>query len=268
MVVSFRSLSTVEFPAPSTEERQRLVNDPFFQSFTEAFDEVLSEETPGLRLAGTFLTDPADSVSVALVSSDSAVGREQIERAIMSALDCVRLPGAKAGRSFIFARNKDGVSFCLEVGENFDMTPGEIVFTGRPLDAAVSKDCCAFFILEREGENEACYSRAGNFFADSEGELYLEKDGTRFYLQPRVTDLNEVSRLALFPNPAFLTSDDGVFFRPTEKSGEVSFVEIADRPTPLVVQGHLETSNSHLDLLLRLRKRGAEIPLVEKESTP
>ena len=228
----------------------------FYPSFAEAFDEVLAETAPELRAVPALNPEGTDPVFAAIVAANAKARRAELQDAILAALSCARQPGAKARRSFLLVRGEeDGPEeyTLLETGGQFDMTPGEILFTGRPLDAAVSRDLCAFFILEKEGDPEFFYSRAGDFRADREGFLYLEKRGERYYLSPRAANLDQISRLALFPNPSFLASEDSVLFRATEEAGKASFLDLGENdPRTLIHRGHLEGSNARLNLLRRL----------------
>lgn len=249
------------------------VNDPLYRSFAEAFDEVLAETAPDLRTALNSEPEDADPVISAILAADAASWRDKLQSAIFSALSCEKEPGAKARRSFLFARGENGLSdeyHCLETGGDFDMTPGEILFTGRPLDAAIDRNSCAFFILEKEGDPEPYYSRAGDFRADREGFLYLEKKGERYHLTPRVTNPEQISRLAVFPNPSFLASEESVLFRAAENAGPVSFLDLKKgEDGALISCGYLEGSNAHLDLLFRLwNDFEGRSSLVQKENIP
>lgn len=250
------SLSAAGDSDPAAGEEIPPALTPFYQSFAEAFDEVLAEKAPELRAVPGSRPDGTDPVFAAVAAADADARRAKLQSAILAALSCDREPGAKARRPFLFARGEEDDSqeyTLLETGGDFDMTPGEVLFTGRPLDAAISRGFCAFFILEKEGDPELFYSRAGDFRADREGFLCLEKKGERYYLSPRVANLDQISRLAFFPNPSFLASEDSVLFRATEEAGKVSFLDLDENdPHTLILRGRLESSNAHLDLLWRI----------------
>ena len=250
--------------APADGDRAVLNSESFSRSFDEAFDEVLAETAPELRFEETGENEKMEPVSDFLLTRQSASSREMFELAIPAAVACDRLPGAKARRPFLFARRDDGEYACLVTGGYFDMTPGEILRTGRPLDAALGEDGGVFFVLRKEGSAELVYSRAGNFIADPGGALYLDWNGERYYSEPRVTGStpNDVLPLARFANPEFLESDDGVFFRPTELSGFPSPVNPPHERRALIIPRALENSNARLDLLLLHLKRTMDSSLV------
>ncbi|MBO7725054.1 MAG: hypothetical protein J6S40_01165 [Thermoguttaceae bacterium] len=252
-------------PAPSSDGGGGVLNsDSFYQSFDRAFDEVLAETAPELRFDQTDPREKLEPVSDFLMTRQTADLREMFEEAIPPALACERLPGAKARRPFLFARRDDGEYRCLITGGVFDMTPGEILFTGRPFDAALGEDGGVFFILRREGTAETVYSRAGNFIANPGGSLYLEWNGQRYFLDSgAVAAPNEAYPLARFSNPEFLESDDGVLFRPTELSGVASPINPPHERRALITPRSLENSNARLDLLLSSLKQATGSPLAE-----
>ena len=251
-------------PAAPAAGGGALDSDSFSRSFDRAFDEVLAETAPELRFGETDEKEKLEPVSDFLLTQQTVALREMFEEAVPSALACERLPGAKARRPFIFARRDDGEFRCLITGGVFDMTPGEILFTGRPFDAALGEDGGVFFILRREGTSELVYSRAGNFTADPGGSLYLEWNGQRYFLDPGgVAAPGDAHPLARFSNPQFLESDDGVLFRPTEMSGIASPINPPHERRALITPRALENSNARLDLLLRCLRQTMESPLAE-----
>ena len=259
------AVPSAETPAASADgDRPVLNSDAFSRSFNEAFDEVLAETAPELRFEETGENEKMEPVSDFLLTRQSDSLREMFELAIPAAVACERLPGAKARRPFLFARRDDGEYVCLVTGGYFDMTPGEILRTGRPLDAALGEDGGLFFVLRREGSSELVYSRAGNFIADPGGGLYLDWNGDRYYSEPRVTGVapNDVLPLVRFANPEFLESDDGVFFRPTELSGFPSPIKPPHERRALITPRALENSNARLDLILLHLKRASDSSLV------
>lgn len=259
------AVPSAETPAaPDGGGRPVLNSDAFSQAFGEAFDEVLAETAPELRFEETGENEKMEPVSDFLLTRQSASSREMFELAIPAAVACERLPGAKARRPFLFARRDDGEYVCLVTGGYFDMTPGEILRTGRPLDAALGEDGGVFFVLRKEGSAERVYSRAGNFVADPGGALYLDWNGERYYSEPRVTGAtpNDVLPLVRFANPEFLESDDGVFFRPTERSGFPSPINPPHERRALITPRALENSNARLDLLLLHLKQTMDSSLV------
>lgn len=263
------TLPTSPLPLPTPEEQKRLESDPFFQSFSAAFDEVLDEKTPELNAGREEDSNPSsekknvtsnsfDSASETTLFSFCEKERQLLLTDLAHGAIQGNSPGHKARRSFLFVPNEAGEWKRIEVGGDFDMMPGEMIRTGRALDAAICGE--GFFRLVKrpapipdektdetvpgavDFENSAphvpFFSRAGNFQTDSDGFLFLTlppaagKGGgdekTDYYLDPPAKSLQEVTSLVRFTDSARLASSDGVLFSPTEASGPPETIETAE----------------------------------------
>lgn len=149
----------------------------------------------------------------------------------------------------------------------FDFKQGSPIATERNGDLMIDGD--GFFqvtILPGEGEGIG-YTRAGNFFKNSEGDLVLgNTDGPR--LEPPINVPDDVKRfevtstgevvgyngageaqnlgditLATFINPAGLMSIGGNIYIPSEASGPAIEGQPGDATFGKIVQGFLEGSN-------------------------
>lgn len=147
-----------------------------------------------------------------------------------------------------------------------DLRNGSTEDTGRPLDIAINGE--GFFkvqTFESIGGGEA-YTRAGNFFANNEGNMVLgTADGP--LLDPIVTlpqgydsvtiqsdgtvsvmvdgESSDVAQIELykFPNPHGLRQEGGNLFTTTLASGEAIAGQPASAGFGKLLQSHLETSN-------------------------
>ncbi len=147
-----------------------------------------------------------------------------------------------------------------------DLKPGSLENTGKPLDLAISGE--GFFRVQTYDGigGGAAYSRAGNFLADSEGNLVLgtldgplmdppitlpegyegvtiTSDGRVNVTVEGVTE--EVGQLQLyrFPNPHGLKMEGGNLFTETEASG-APIAGIPEEPGfGGIIQNFLEASN-------------------------
>ena len=153
-------------------------------------------------------------------------------------------------------------------GTQLDMRQGSPENTGRPLDIAISGQ--GFFkvkTFDGIGGGEA-YTRAGNFFANRDGNLVLGTDDG-FLLDPAITltdgcdpssvniesdgtvtvrigeDTEEVGTISLykFPNPHGLFLEGGNLYTKTPASGEPEEGNPADPGFGTLLQNHLEASN-------------------------
>lgn len=135
-----------------------------------------------------------------------------------------------------------------------DQNPGELELTGNPLDVAIDGE--GFFTVTDPVTEEARYTRAGQFLLDDQGALrttdglYVEGTAGRLDVPLRGGDIEirrngEVVvdgesigtlRIATFENPALLPHHSGATVTAGDQIPE-------EAQNPVVVQGHLETSN-------------------------
>ncbi|OQP05354.1 flagellar basal body rod protein FlgG [Geobacillus sp. 44B] len=151
-------------------------------------------------------------------------------------------------------------------------TQGSLQTTGRPLDLAISGD--GFFVLGDASGNNKLYTRAGNFYLDSQGYIVsadgryllgngnkpiqipltaksfsIGSDGTVNYvdasgnLQPAT---NSPIQLAKFANNDGLEKAGDNLFRETPNSGNAQIGAPGANGTGTIVSGALEMSNVDL----------------------
>jgi len=149
-----------------------------------------------------------------------------------------------------------------------DLTQGPIERTDRPLDVAISGN--GFFrvqVLDSLGDGTA-YTRNGNFFVNSEGELVLGmKDGYRLIppisIPPNTVDITITTdgaisvltsgatapqivgqlELSQFVNPQGLKLLGGSLYQETEASGDPIDSNPGEDGAGEILQGNLEGSN-------------------------
>lgn len=147
-------------------------------------------------------------------------------------------------------------------------TQGSLQTTGRPLDLAISGD--GFFVLEDDANGQV-YTRAGNFYIDSDGYivnadgLYLISDEGRIQIPKDAKNISIGSdgtvsyvegdgdlqtagkiQLAKFSNNDGLEKVGDNLFRPTDNSGDPQIGDVGDNGTGKIVAGTLEMSNVDL----------------------
>ncbi|MFD0049315.1 flagellar basal body rod protein FlgG [Actinomycetes bacterium NPDC127524] len=149
-------------------------------------------------------------------------------------------------------------------------TQGSMQTTGRTLDLAISGD--GYFTLKTDGSNpEEYYSRAGNFYLDSSGNivnsdgLYLNgangiinippdakdvtisKDGTVSYTDSSgsLTPADQI-QMAKFPNPGGLSKAGNNLFKNTNNSGDPESGASGTIGLGSIESGMLEMSNVDL----------------------
>lgn len=248
-----------EMPALSSDDQARLQADPFFQSFSEAFDEVLAEEAPDLRNTEPEHAAETDPAAAAVLSISTAQKRGTLFQALAIAAESEHRPGSKVRRSFIFAQNEKGGWSMLETGGIFDMTPGDLLRTDGANDAAVEGE--GFFRLTVPASGKTVYTRAGHFRAEPDGSFTAVFGEETFVLDTGETGSLASVPLFRFANPEYLASDDSVLFTPTEKSGAPALIE--ENGETAVRRGYLENSNARTDLILNELKRLDSFPLAE-----
>jgi len=131
-----------------------------------------------------------------------------------------------------------------------DFTQGSLEFTGSPTDLAISGN--SFFILN-DGERDR-YTRAGNFFFNSEGEL-VNPNG--MYVQgwraDRVTgEIDTISlpqRIVLGTEPSRASATETVYLSGNLDSSRVPEANVWSSGIPLTVSGSLATGTDNLNTL-------------------
>jgi flagellar hook protein FlgE len=151
-------------------------------------------------------------------------------------------------------------------------TQGSLQTTGRALDLAISGD--GFFVLGDANGNNRLYTRAGNFYLDSQGYIVsadgryllgsgnqrikipldaksvsIGSDGTVSYVDVSgnlQTATNSPIQLAKFNNNDGLEKAGDNLFRPTDNSGAANIGAPGANGTGTIVAGMLEMSNVDL----------------------
>ncbi len=143
------------------------------------------------------------------------------------------------------------------------LTQGDMVGTQNPLDVAIEG---TGFLQVQRASGELAYTRAGNLRIDATGRLTtphgeliepaitippeasditIKPDGAVLVHLPGRTDTTEVGKLelALFTNPAGLTSLGNNLLAASGASGDAIRVTPGERGAGHLAQGFLETSN-------------------------
>ena len=228
---------------PTPEEEARLKSDPFFQSFANAFDDVMREECPDWKKSPAPEGESdreARSTNDSLPPQISEVERDRLfvffqterkrlDSALIDALIYQNAIGHKARRSFRFLRNSVGEFRRVDQVGDFDMTRGEFLRTGSPNDVAIEGEGFFQVVLRDSRRDEGTdstpsrfYTRAGNFQKDEKGAFFLPAPETgnadqeettplRYYLDPPVDSIGDIP-IFRFMSPERLTSADGIFF--------------------------------------------------------
>jgi len=151
---------------------------------------------------------------------------------------------------------------------DFDFTQGSPIETGQPLDLMIDGD--GFFAVDivEEAGGGIGYTRAGNFFVNSEGEVVLgnsdgprieppitipenatgievTSDGQVWVLEDGQTDPTNVGEILVtrFVNPKGLKPTGNNIWLETEASGPPVELEPGSEGAGKIVQGFLEGSN-------------------------
>jgi len=254
----FRQASAIDPPPPAALSEQRK------QEIDQMVQQILS--APDLESRAAAALAAADSQSESLRKTVHAL--QEAEKAVLENLQNADTTGYRATRPI---RSGDKYALLIDPGQ------GPVESTNRPLDLAIDGD--GYFAVQVPGGEKLAFTRSGNFFISSKGELVLGV-GDGYVLQPTITMPEGVTdvvvaedgtiyaqfagqvarraigaiKLARFRNPERLSRAGGSLLSETTASGPPVACNPGADGAGRIHQGFLEASNVDLTReRLRLR---------------